>query len=54
MQLAKDIEIEMQLAKLRLFQMVGRRAALTCDFALRLIKKLLIDVFNIFLFNQVE
>ena len=37
----------MQLAKLRLLHLVGRRAALTCNFALRLIEKitLLIDNF---------
>ena len=41
------IEIKMQLVKLKTF-LIGRRAALTCDFAQS------IDVFYIFLFKQVE
>ena len=40
----------MQLVKLKLLYLVGRKAPLTRDLALRLIKKLLIDIFYIFFF----
>ena len=45
----------MQLAKLRLFYLVVRRAFPTCNFALiDWLKKLLINIFYIFNFKQVE
>ena len=44
--------VELQLANLDCLELGIRRASLTCDFVLKLFKKILINIFYIFLFKN--